>query len=177
MAGGQGTRLGSSAPKGCYDIGLPSGKSLFRMQGERIGKLNELARASAAGGEEGEKRGGKLVWYVMTSGPTRKETERYFKENDWFGLDEEDVVFFDQGEFVGGWEIWPCGWLIMWDDDLNVPPPDSQASSPHSLTTARSSSKTNPPSPSHRTATVDSTPPSVDPYPILPTLARPCWTI
>ena len=91
MAGGQGTRLGSSAPKGCYDIGLPSGKSLFRMQGERIKKLNELARA---GGEAG----GRLVWYVMTSGPTRMETERYFKENGWFGLDQEDVVFFDQGE-------------------------------------------------------------------------------
>jgi UDP-N-acetylglucosamine/UDP-N-acetylgalactosamine diphosphorylase len=88
MAGGQGTRLGSSAPKGCYDIGLPSGKTLFRMQGERIKKLDQLA-----GGEKG------LVWYVMTSGPTRKETEKYFRDSGFFGLDAENVVFFDQGEF------------------------------------------------------------------------------
>lgn len=95
MAGGQGTRLGSSAPKGCYDIGLPSHKSLFQYQAERIARLQEVA-ASEAGKSAGDVI---IPWYIMTSGPTRPETEKFFKNNEYFGLDPSNVIFFEQGVF------------------------------------------------------------------------------
>lgn len=84
MAGGQGTRLGSSQPKGCYDVGLPSHKSLFQLQVERIRRLEQLANGS-------------IHLYVMTSGPTRGPTEDFFKEKAYFGWSAANVTFFNQG--------------------------------------------------------------------------------
>jgi len=93
MAGGQGTRLGSSAPKGCYDIGLPSHKSLFQYQAERIARLQTVAEA-----QFGKPKGSVVVpWYVMTSGPTRHSTESFFANNNHFGLHPKNVIVFEQG--------------------------------------------------------------------------------
>ncbi|TGJ79030.1 hypothetical protein E0Z10_g9737 [Xylaria hypoxylon] len=110
LAGGQGTRLGSKAPKGAFNIQLSSKKTLFHIQAERILKIQELAA------EKADKKKSEVVvpWYVMTSGPTRAMTEKFFKKErlaelsdednearaqgtPYFGLEEENVKIFEQG--------------------------------------------------------------------------------
>jgi len=84
VAGGQGSRLGFSGPKGCYEIGpCTAHKTLFQWHAEQI-----AARA---------RRYGKTIpWYIMTSQLNHKDTTEFFAKNDYFGLGKENVMFFPQ---------------------------------------------------------------------------------
>ena len=117
LAGGQGTRLGTSAPKGCYDIGLPSGKSLFQYHAERLRKVKQLAAASASVDEAAVR----LPLLVMTSDATDAETRRFFEEHGHFGLPPSDVIFFAQG-------MLPC---LTPDAKLLLDSPGSLATAPN----------------------------------------------
>ncbi|KAG7573654.1 UDPGP family [Arabidopsis suecica] len=94
LSGGQGTRLGSSDPKGCYNIGLPSGKSLFQIQAERILCVQRLAAQAMS---EVSPRPVTIHWYIMTSPFTHEPTQKFFESHKYFGLEPDQVTFFQQG--------------------------------------------------------------------------------
>lgn len=130
MAGGQGTRLGSSDPKGCFNIGLPSEKSLFQIQAERIRRLQTLAHKHAGLSADKEVV---VPWYVMTSGPTRGPTEAFFEKKNYFGLDKKNVIIFEQG-------VLPCisneGKILLADKSHVAVAPDGNGGIYQALVTS-----------------------------------------
>jgi len=83
VAGGQGTRLGFDGPKGLYPVGPVTGRTLFRLQAQKIaGWRRRTGRA--------------LPWYVMTSPATHAGTVAHFEAESFFGLPPEDVRIFQQ---------------------------------------------------------------------------------
>ena len=85
MAGGQGTRLGYDGPKGTYDIGLDSHKSLFELMCDTL--------------KEGYTKYGVYVpWYIMTSNENNHQTVDFFEKNNYFNYPKENVKFFIQGK-------------------------------------------------------------------------------
>ena len=86
MAGGQGTRLGHDGPKGTYDIGLDSHKSLFELLCDSLK-------------EEGKKYGVTIPWFIMTSKENNKATVEFFEKHKYFGYQKDkNIFFFIQGE-------------------------------------------------------------------------------
>lgn len=83
VAGGQGSRLGHDGPKGTLDIGLPSRKSLFQLQAERLINLSRRAKKC-------------IPWYIMTSPENHNATINFFQKHHFFGYPEHDCIFFQQ---------------------------------------------------------------------------------
>ena len=70
MAGGQGTRLGHNGPKGTFDLGLDSHKSIFEI-------LTDVLK------EARKKYEVDIPWYIMTSEENDATTQEFFEENDF----------------------------------------------------------------------------------------------
>ncbi|MCM1266937.1 MAG: UTP--glucose-1-phosphate uridylyltransferase [Bacteroidales bacterium] len=83
LAGGMGTRLGSDAPKGVYNIGLTKDVFIFQRLVENLLDVVEQA-------------GAWIPLYVMTSDKNHDTTVSFFEEKHYFGYDADHVTFFKQ---------------------------------------------------------------------------------
>lgn len=85
MAGGQGTRLGHNGPKGTFMLGLENDKSIFEILADSL--------------KESQRKYGVIIpWYIMTSRENNEQTEKFFRDNNYFGYDQKAITFFKQGE-------------------------------------------------------------------------------
>ena len=83
VAGGQASRLGYDGPKGAFQIGPVSQRSLFEIHARRLLAVRERHRVA-------------VPWYVMTSPANDAATRAFFEQHRFFGLDPKDVRFFSQ---------------------------------------------------------------------------------
>ena len=86
MAGGQGTRLGHTGPKGTFKLDVyGKGKYLFEILAENLKQANQ-------------KYGVIIPWYIMTSRENNAETVNFLEKNNYFGYDSNYVTIFTQSE-------------------------------------------------------------------------------
>ena len=85
MAGGQGTRLGHTGPKGTYTFDPVNNKSIFEALCDTLT-------------EAWKKYDTVIPWYIMTSKENNEATVKFFKENNYFGYPKNAIKFFKQGQ-------------------------------------------------------------------------------
>ena len=83
LAGGQGTRLGFSKPKGMFDMGITHSMPIFSIL------MNNVKEVAA-------KAGNSFHLFVMTSSVNHNDTVDFFKENNYFGYPSEKIHFYIQ---------------------------------------------------------------------------------
>jgi UDP-N-acetylglucosamine/UDP-N-acetylgalactosamine diphosphorylase len=85
VAGGQGTRFGYDGPKGCYPTSQVKNKSLFQLFAEKVLYASIMADVE-------------LPLAIMTSSNNHEDTVQFFKSHDYFGLNKQQVSFFQQDD-------------------------------------------------------------------------------
>ena len=86
MAGGQGTRLGHNGPKGTFKVSLENeDKYLFQIITEKLIQISNKYNVI-------------IPCYIMTSDDNNEETITLFENNNYFGYDKKNIMFFKQEE-------------------------------------------------------------------------------
>jgi len=83
LAGGMGTRLGSDAPKGMYNIGKTRDVYIFQRLFENALDVVKMA-------------GNFIPFFIMTSEKNNEATINFLEEKNYFGYDKNFVKFFVQ---------------------------------------------------------------------------------
>ena len=95
LSGGLGTRLGFNHPKGEYNIKLPSNKSLFNYFANRFLGCQLMCRQKLKNKKIQFKD---CPLFIMTSTQNDADVRDFFKKNKNFGIKNENIFFFPQGE-------------------------------------------------------------------------------
>lgn len=83
LAGGMGTRLGHSGPKGVYDMGVTKKLYIFECLIRNLMEVTDVA-------------GVYIPLYIMTSEKNHSDTVKFFEDENYFGYPPEMVHFFIQ---------------------------------------------------------------------------------
>ena len=86
MAGGQGTRLGHTGPKGTFKLDVyGKGKYLFEILAENLKEANQKYETT-------------IPWYIMTSRENNVQTVDFLEKHNYFGYNKDYVTIFQQSE-------------------------------------------------------------------------------